>query len=957
MAISVRDILGRLKEGSGDLLEELKRKLRRAKKKVSPKKLDIKKLTVSPRRFVAGQTAGDIIAALSKKDPQQRLRESPTPESFRKAFQEAVPRRVSNLQRGQRERTQDLISRGVRPEVAKQQAKIEPFIDIPGAGFIRGTGKKIARSVVQRINPRTGAKEFFKKALRKADDLTAQARKFKTAEEFVRAQPTLYHGTGELFSSPRSMAQLRRAKSNVEPSNIGGSSEFIHVTEDRQLAEGYAKARQSNIRGKPQVKEFFVDGKILDKTQDNTFGFQTLERGGDRVVNELKEGGYVGVRFIDKDFIGRHVKTIAILPENVKTKSQLTDIFNQAKGLDSQAGFLRPSELIPKPLRKKLGLEGISPETGRKGESLLATVAAKAKKRERGFVTSAKELIPEADKIAGQYIPRSTDELAIKAKNLIKDNAVRAEEIATTQTNERAVAIASELLKKYADDASRADPIVANALYEKAANVANNIARKLTEQGRTIQAASILGRLTPEGQVKFAAKEILKHNELNPLKQIPKLTGEQSKKILDEMAAINAMGEGAEKAIRFQKLQNSIQDLVPTLLFKKVVAVWKAGLLTGIKTSGLNLFSNLSHAATEVIKDIPAVAVDSVASLFTGKRTKTFTTGRGAGLKEGFDKGVQYLTTGFDERNIAAKLDYRRVNFGKGFIAKVFQSYTDIVFRALGAADQPFYYGALSRSLIDQAAARAKNVGLKSKEAVKYADNLIRDPTEEMIRYATADATTAVFQNKTQLGEVARGIQKLGKGAGEVILPFGRTPSAVAMQIINYSPIGIVKTIMSNIGRGKFDQRLFSQGIGRGLTGTAVMAVGMKMAEKGMVALDYPTGPGAERLRELEKAEGVKNNSIKINGKWKSPIVLGPAGNLLLIGAHFQVAKEEHGSPTEALSKAMLGSLKSFLEQTFLTGVKQFVNAVTEPKRYAKSYLPNLVSSFPFSHRSSNHLL
>src|SRR3990167_7365365 len=122
---------------------------------------------------------------------------------------------------------------------------------------------------------------------------------------------------------------------------------------------------------------------------------------------------------------------------------------------------------------------------------------------------------------------------------------------------------------------------------------------------------------------------------------------------------------------------------------------------------------------------------------------------------------------------------------------------------------------------MDQALAQGKNAGKRGKELVAFAENLVQSPTEEMIRYGVADATTAVFQNQTKLGEVARGIQKLGGGVGEIVLPFGRTPSAVAMQIVNYSPVGIVATIFKNIGRGKFDQRLFSQGIGRGLTGKA----------------------------------------------------------------------------------------------------------------------------------------
>ncbi|MHC4372459.1 MAG: hypothetical protein ACYSW8_33060, partial [Planctomycetota bacterium] len=38
-------------------------------------------------------------------------------------------------------------------------------------------------------------------------------------------------------------------------------------------------------------------------------------------------------------------------------------------------------------------------------------------------------------------------------------------------------------------------------------------------------------------------------------------------------------------------------------LADRAYAIWRAGLLTGIKTSGLNTMSNLTHALTETAKD------------------------------------------------------------------------------------------------------------------------------------------------------------------------------------------------------------------------------------------------------------------------------------------------------------------------------------------------------------------
>ncbi len=577
---------------------------------------------------------------------------------------------------------------------------------------------------------------------------------------------------------------------------------------------------------------------------------------------------------------------------------------------------------------------------------------AEAETRERGFISSIKTALPEL-KVEGTYIPRSTDELSIKAKNLVEDDIQKAENLALKGDSDKSVATASELLKYYNEQALLAsDQTAKDAFYDKAARIANDIAAKLTEAGRTVQAAIILSRLTPEGQVRFAAREIQRHNEkiektkgglFGLRKKIPELTPEQTKKILEEMKAIEAMPPGEGKAKRFQKLQNFITDLVPTPLFKKLITIWKAGLLTGIKTSGLNIMSTTSNVIAERIAKIPATMIDKVISLGTGKRTVTVSIkGIKQGTVQGVKRGFDYLTTGYDERNIGVKLDYKRVNMGKGKIWRALQFGTDGVFRLLGAEDQPFYYAAKLMSLFEQAKVAAINEGLKGKEAQAFIDNLMQDPTETMVKNASKDAEAAVFQNKTALSDLAKGIQGLGKGAGEIVVPFGRTPSAVAMQIINYSPAGAVKTIIENIGKGKFNQRDFVTGLGRSIVGAIPLVIGAALWEEDMITLDFPK---TQKERDLWKIEGRKANSIKVDGKWRTVQSFGPAGNLLIVGGHFRRAFQESGSPSEAMAQAIFGSGKSFTEQTFLQGINQFTAALNDPERSGPRLARGLVSS------------
>lgn len=579
------------------------------------------------------------------------------------------------------------------------------------------------------------------------------------------------------------------------------------------------------------------------------------------------------------------------------------------------------------------------------------------KQPERRFVTRAREMDQGMDPyLKGQYEVRNTEALAKEADDLIARDPQAAETLARTGTDDKAVATASRLVDNLVTQAREATGATKDALYEKAATVANEAAANLTEAGRAVQAASLLGRLTPEGMVRWAARQIQRHNEGADMgtidrilkgkvggsrKKVPELTGKQAQEITDEMERIAKMPEGEEKVIAMQKLEDRVRSFIPSSLYDKIITVWKAGLLTGLKTSGLNILSNASHTATEVLKDIPAALVDRIVSLFTGKRTLAFTAkGQPTGMAEGVGRGWKYLKTGYDIRDVGKKLEHTKVNFGDSKLGKAIQAYEEAVFRTIGAQDQPFYYGAKARSLYSQAIAKAKTEGLKGKAYRDRIQELIEKPTDDMLKYATLDAETAVFQNKTQLGKAARAIQNLP--GGQIVLPFGKTPSAVATQMINYTPVGMAATIIRSIGKGKFDQRLFSQAMGRGITGTAALAIGMELMKNDMISLAWPS---SEKERQQWELEGRLPNTIKIGGKWRNIGILGPAGMVLVIGGNIQDGIDETGSFTGGLAQAAGGAGSALTEQSFLKGINQAIDAIKDPKRSFEGFASSLAGS------------
>ena len=377
-------------------------------------------------------------------------------------------------------------------------------------------------------------------------------------------------------------------------------------------------------------------------------------------------------------------------------------------------------------------------------------------------------------------------------------------------------------------------------------------------------------------------------------------------------------------------------------LGERAVAIWRAGLLTGIKTSGLNILSNLGHGLTETATNVPAAGYDTMASWITGQRTVVPTTkGILPGAKEGWYKGIRYMKTGIDERHIAEKYEFDRIYFGDSKFAKGLQAYEETIFHLMGAEDQPFYYGAKLNSLYSQALAEGKTKGLRGKDLNDFADARVSQPSDDMLAAAVHDAEQAVYQNRTTIGDIFSSIHKSSL-TGKILVPFSRTPSAVAMQIVNYSPAGAVLEVSKQIQNGEFEQRKFSRAMGRATIGTGALYIGTKLFSAGMMTLDYPDN---EKERNLWEVEGRKSHSILMDGKWRSVETLGPAGSVLIVGGYFQRAMEKEGSPTKAMITAMAGAGKTFSDQTAIRGLSQAAKAISEPERSFENYFSGLAGS------------
>jgi hypothetical protein len=250
---------------------------------------------------------------------------------------------------------------------------------------------------------------------------------------------------------------------------------------------------------------------------------------------------------------------------------------------------------------------------------------------------------------------------------------------------------------KMADEAGNHE--AASSLYDK-------LAVHLTELGRGVQAAALLSRRTPQGLYYSARKALNKAGvEISET-----LDGRMRAKI----AEIKGLPEGSEaRDYATKEFEKLVQENVPSDLIDKLTSTWKAGLLTGVKTQTGNALSNSVFGAAKTASDVPATVIDMAISKLTGQRTKTLTMkGLVSGAKEGGQQARRFMKTGIDERgeDTALKFDQGEVNFKN----PVLNTYVNGVFRAMGAADRPFYYSSLRNSLQDLAKADAINNGARA---------------------------------------------------------------------------------------------------------------------------------------------------------------------------------------------------------------------------------------------------
>jgi len=385
-----------------------------------------------------------------------------------------------------------------------------------------------------------GATKFIPKQvksqpLQEADPLIQEAKKYKSAEEFIKAQTKPHYINIEDIKSSFDADTFSTLKGIPRNQNINLINEY----------KSKVKRVEKSPIGREITKPISINFNL-----DGGNGYRIID-GNHRYLQALKNGDKrILAKFYPHKGISQEGKNIF----QEKTKSQLTDIWNKSQPLQ----------------------EGVSPTIlANKAEQIInpANIIGK----ERGHIekiANSPELSNEIGKRLRQnqesFIKtRHQEPLVKEAQRIIFENPQEAERIAISEMSDRATIMADELTKHFdalAIQAKKSGDIVGfeNAM-QKAVDISLRGSSNLTDTARALNAAKRIDVMSPNGIIDYVNKVV---------KEVGgdgvKISNEKYYDIIRKAESVKNIIDPKQKALATFDLIDDIYSEIPTSLQNKV---------------------------------------------------------------------------------------------------------------------------------------------------------------------------------------------------------------------------------------------------------------------------------------------------------------------------------------------------------------------------------------------------
>jgi hypothetical protein len=431
---------------------------------------------------------------------------------------------------------------------------------------------------------------------------------------------------------------------------------------------------------------------------------------------------------------------------------------------------------------------------------------------------------------------------------------------------------------------------------------------------------------------------------------------------------------GQEKSTASQDLQAILQELNRPGVLKKVSSVQTIGQLLNPKTQVRNVLGNELFYRLERLNKTLATPIDIVRSKITGgDRTVTFKTNNQgefwknwlSGLKAGW-KGVNIngLSTQYDLSGQAFKSKYNPLTYME---------------KALGASlksfDNAAYMRAYNNTLGELGTLRAINEGRSGDKTL--IEKYIREADDNVMKIADEYGKYVTFQDNNAISNTlvkAKRVMNLGKdfGVGDLVLKYPKTPGALLMRALEYSPAGFIRSaaiLARPIFKGEANTAEVTQALTRAIIGTAGLSgLGFFLLDKGIL-----TGSASKDkdVRDLQKSAGqgqyqvnlsalfrlvksgfntdaakLNENDLLYTYDWMQPVSVAVSMGAN-VAKNMSEGKQKLSGLAGTAYNSIEGGLGTLTEQSVLSGIKTAVQGY--PGQTVTDKITDILSSVPSS--------
>jgi len=397
-----------------------------------------------------------------------------------------------------------------------------------------------------------------------------------------------------------------------------------------------------------------------------------------------------------------------------------------------------------------------------------------------------------------------------------------------------------------------------------------------------------------------------------------------------------------------------VESALSATSFDKWVEYWKGwGLLSGPWTTVVNVVGTSAHMWTRPFVDLIAAGVGKFTSSSEHLNFRDPLI-RMAGMLDAVVGGAKIVEADGVARNAYKRAFEAVKSDGASMKLDVFAGATQgrmgevarFPFRLMSAGDTwtQHMYRAGEMQVLASHQAIGEGMRPGTKEYGKRVAELVMNPDEAMAQAGDLAAARHSF-NEAKGGYGMAAVLNYATNQIPVlnlVFPFKRTPINVLDEMLRLTPLApfISKTWREAYNSGGIAR---DRAVAEALLGTTLFGLTVSFAAAGNVTGNGPVDPG-KRQAWLAVNQPY---SVKINNAWYSYARIQPVGTLLGMAADvFEVSenltKEEGDHFAKMVAVAFANAITN---QTFLKGLSDFTNAMSDPDRYGAKYAQNIISS------------